>query len=824
MSPLFALKLAMRSLVRGGQRTLLAASCVAFGVMSLVALELLSTMVATSLLVDSRIMLGGDAQLARPSGTLGAGDIAELERLRNEGVIAGVSLAAESGGGMLTTQGSGRVHILGRVLAVDPQTFPLVGTMRLRGEPDAAFGSLIAQPGAVVITRDVAARVPLATGDQFTMGGGPAGPPVRLTVAGIAEMPPDRIGDTVYYSLDTARRIAGRDDVATSARVLWGAAAPAQDMLEHDGWSVKLPEQVTKERARVIDLFGLLLKGSGVLGLLLGGIGVSNTMQVLLARRRLEIATLKSIGYERRHLVLLFGIEAAILGLAGAVAGAAAGVALSAWLRELLGRAGPFMLEQAFDPGIVAGGVLVGAATAVIFGLHAIARASAVRPATLLRDLPTPNRWGETIGLALVLGVLFSAVASLVLGSVVKGAGVVLGGFAGLVLLAALLGAGFLAVVSVPMPMPGLLSVARNNLRRQPSRVVVALVALFCGVFTIGFSGTVLSNARDQFARRTLPSDGVNLTVFAATGETRDARAALDRAGVTAVERMVTAPVTVRGASGRVVETIRTVSGADAGGLSSLKLVDGTWSADRREALAPARGRNAAGALAIGDVVAVEGATGATESVTISGFYESQMVSQLAPRPEGLVVDAGVAERLGGPSAQVQVSGHVDVGRLTHVAEEVGRALPNAMVLDRGSLNSALQGILESLFAFVIAVAGLALVAGGVLIANSAGLAMLERRREMGIFKAIGYSTERVLAGIAAEYTMLGVFAGIAGMGGVAVALEVINRLQHSARLGLDPLQAAVMVAVATAIALASALAVAWRPARARPLEVLRQE
>lgn len=77
----------------------------------------------------------------------------------------------------------------------------------------------------------------------------------------------------------------------------------------------------------------------------------------------------------------------------------------------------------------------------------------------------------------------------------------------------------------------------------------------------------------------------------------------------------------------------------------------------------------------------------------------------------------------------------------------------------------------------------MALVAGGVLIANSVGLAMLDRRREMGIFKAIGYTSARILTGMAIEYALLGLVAGIAGMG-----------------------------------------AVAWRPTHARPLDVLRQE
>jgi putative ABC transport system permease protein len=144
--------------------------------------------------------------------------------------------------------------------------------------------------------------------------------------------------------------------------------------------------------------------------------------------------------------------------------------------------------------------------------------------------------------------------------------------------------------------------------------------------------------------------------------------------------------------------------------------------------------------------------------------------------------------------------------------------------LSRADVNAATQSGIENLFAFVVATAGLALVAGGVLIANSVGLAMLERRREMGIFKAIGYSSARILTGIAVEYALLGLVAGVAGMGAVALAFGIINRLRPAAKLVLAPAQAPAMIAVAIVIAFASALAVAWRPTHARPLEVLRQE
>ena len=606
MNAAFAFRYAARNLLRGGQRTLLATVCVTFGVMSLVGLQLLASMIAASITLDARFVLGGDASLSREGRAFGSSDIQALEAMRAQGKLAAFTLTTHDGGALLKRGGTGSSYLLGRALGVDPENFPLVGEMRLAGAPSTSFGRLIAEPGTAVITRDIAGRVGLAAGDDFTLGGPETGPS-RLRVTGIAELTPDRQGDAVYYSLATARRLAGREDVAASARVLWGPSKPTGERLAAEGWSVARPEEIAKQRARAVDLFGLMLKGAGILGLLLGGIGLSNTMQVLMARRRLEIATLKTLGYERRHLVILFGLETGMLGLIGGLAGAAAGAGLASWLGVLLARTGPIMLGSAVNPLVLVGGVAVGAATAVIFGLHAIVKASAVRPSTLLRDLPVPKAWGETVLLYAVLGALFSALAAAIMGSVWKGIGVVAAGFGGLAILIAVLGAGFFAVVTVPVPLPSLVMLARRNLRRQPMQQLVALVALFCGVFTIGFAAATISSGRQRLSTRELPRGGYNVTIYAASADAGPVSAVLEREGVKDVQRFVTAP---------------------------------------------------------------------------------------------------------GKAAQVSFKGRVDERRLDAIAKALGRAAPDALMLTRADLNSAMQGEIESLFAFVVATAGLALLAG----------------------------------------------------------------------------------------------------------------
>src|SRR4029078_9505899 len=173
---------------------------------------------------------------------------------------AAYTLTSQRAGALLKRSGDGRAHVLGRSLGVDPETFPLLGKVRIGNAPAAAFGRLIAKPGTAVITRDLADRMGLAIGDDFTLGGGPEGAPARLRVAGIAELTPDPQGDTVFYSLATARRLAGREDVAKSAQVLWGSPPPTAETLTSEGWSIAKPDEIAKRRARVVDLFGVMLK------------------------------------------------------------------------------------------------------------------------------------------------------------------------------------------------------------------------------------------------------------------------------------------------------------------------------------------------------------------------------------------------------------------------------------------------------------------------------------------------------------------------------------------------------------------------------------
>src|SRR5262249_1767955 len=139
---------------------------------------------------------------------------------------------------------------------------------------------------------------------------------------------------------------------------------------------------------------------------------------VMLSRRRTEIAMLKTTGYRRLDLYLLFGLETGLLGLTGGVIGAGAAIGISYLVRNLVVQTFDFNIPFALDWFTIGGGVLIGLVTALIFGLLPIVQAANIRPLNVIRELPEGRGTGSiflTIFLLIVLSALFCVLAIVVL-------------------------------------------------------------------------------------------------------------------------------------------------------------------------------------------------------------------------------------------------------------------------------------------------------------------------------------------------------------------------------------------------------------------------
>src|ERR1700737_5313941 len=88
-----------RSLVRGGQRTLLAVFCVAVGVMAIVALQLVGLMINGAFDSNVRDVNGGDIAVRSQNRPFTQDDLAFFARLKRDGTIVNYTAT-------INTQGS----------------------------------------------------------------------------------------------------------------------------------------------------------------------------------------------------------------------------------------------------------------------------------------------------------------------------------------------------------------------------------------------------------------------------------------------------------------------------------------------------------------------------------------------------------------------------------------------------------------------------------------------------------------------------------------------------------------------------------------------
>lgn len=137
------------------------------------------------------------------------------------------------------------------------------------------------------------------------------------------------------------------------------------------------------------------------------------------------------------------------------------------------------------------------------------------------------------------------------------------------------------------------------------------------------------------------------------------------------------------------------------------------------------------------------------------------------------------------------------------------------------------QTMADMLRGYVWAIGGLAIVIGGVGMMNAQLMAIVERTREIGVLRAIGWSSWRVLWMVLMEAISVSLIGGLIG---VTAGYLLIDTLSHSTViLGLDTgyigkdlmLQAMLVVLI---LGLVGGVYPAWRASRLQPVEALRYE
>src|SRR5437667_7259058 len=128
-----------RSLVRGGQRTLLAIFCVAVGVMAIVALQLVGLMINNAFNSNVRDANGGDIAVRSQNEPFKQSDLAFFDELEKDGTIQNYTPVINVQGytGKLSLRESFTVRV------VDPAVYPIVTLPTFTEPKDGTIASLL---------------------------------------------------------------------------------------------------------------------------------------------------------------------------------------------------------------------------------------------------------------------------------------------------------------------------------------------------------------------------------------------------------------------------------------------------------------------------------------------------------------------------------------------------------------------------------------------------------------------------------------------------------------------------------------------------------
>jgi predicted lysophospholipase L1 biosynthesis ABC-type transport system permease subunit len=152
---------------------------------------------------------------------------------------------------------------------------------------------------------------------------------------------------------------------------------------------------------------------------------------------------------------------------------------------------------------------------------------------------------------------------------------------------------------------------------------------------------------------------------------------------------------------------------------------------------------------------------------------------------------------------------------------------PGVIAFELSALTQLAQNLLDQLKAIPTLVAWLALVAGTAIIANTVALATQERRREIGVMKAVGLKGRRVLGMLMIENGLIGLIAGLIGVA-VGMALTVIlvlaSRNPGELRDTIEFSTMGLLILMSVGVAMGAAMFSAWSAAAEKPMNVLRYE
>jgi putative ABC transport system permease protein len=217
-------------------------------------------------------------------------------------------------------------------------------------------------------------------------------------VVGIYERVGNDADDTaISMNIDDARKVYAPEDKVTGAQII------VKDGVDIDKFAEYLEEEYEDYRGdknfvlststaileqinSVLGILQYVVVGIAGIALIVGSVGIANTMYMSVLERTKEIGIMKSIGATNNAILTMFLIESAFFGIVGGIIGCIIGILMAVIAKfaiEAFAPGIPFLIL--IDPAVIIGALIFSAISGIVSGILPARNASKLNPVDALR-------------------------------------------------------------------------------------------------------------------------------------------------------------------------------------------------------------------------------------------------------------------------------------------------------------------------------------------------------------------------------------------------------------------------------------------------------
>jgi len=746
--------------------------------------------------------------------------------------------------------------------AVDPAFYPFYGDVDL-----APAGKLkdVLKNDTVVVADDLLVRLRLNVGDSLKIGS-------RIfRIAAVVTNEPDRLsgnfatGPRVFISregLEASGLLAPGSHAGQ--RYLFKVPKPANGAPISEKAVADLKERLEKllPEAQVIDYRetnpalteGLdratsLLSLMSLVALVLGAVGVAMAMRAHLEQRLDTIAIMKSLGAGSGEIIRIYLIQTLLLGLLGGLLGVVFGGLVQMAFPYLLGKLLGIPTHVHLQVRTVMTGLGVGVLTTLLFTLPPLLDIRSVRPIlilrravdessdpflTVLRKRATQNL-SQVAAVVLILAGL-AAIATTLSDSATVGRVFSLGL---VVVLVVLLGACTILLSGLRrflgrtrLHLPSAVRHGLANLYRPGNPSAALLAAVGMGVMQIMSVFLVQQAVVKELHLSSAPNlpnvflvditagevDGVHRLLKSQPSVTAEPELLpVVSSRIIAIDGVPAARATLKNFPRRMLQTISLTSFVNAP--EGTTVVEGAWWSAKEDKPV----------VAIAQRVAERLGVHVGSKVTFAA-QDSQIVATVVAltKADGQHTYARAQFVLPPPALKglpvVWYGGvHADPNRVGELQRALYQAYPTVTVINVAQALETVRSVVVQIAYVIQFLAAFSVFAGIVILASAIAGTRYRRVREVVVLKTLGATRARIAAVFSIEFAVLGLVAGIVGVGFANLITRVLLG-RMSVPYHFHPIWTVVALLATAAATVATGWAASFRVLGQKPLEVLREE